>query len=99
MAKLVRDRIPDIIRRHGGEPKVTVLGEDAYREALHAKLAEEAAELAEATGTAVAKELVDLLEVLRAIADVHGQSWQEVEQAVEMKRGQRGAFAERFYLH
>lgn len=25
MGKLVRDRIPDIIRRHGGDPVVTVL--------------------------------------------------------------------------
>jgi predicted house-cleaning noncanonical NTP pyrophosphatase (MazG superfamily) len=69
------------------------------REALQAKLAEEAAELTEATGMEVAEELADLLEVLRAIAHVHGHSWQDVEQIAEAKRAQRGAFAERLYLH
>ncbi|WP_066369836.1 nucleoside triphosphate pyrophosphohydrolase [Herbidospora mongoliensis] len=99
MGKLIRDGIPGIIRRNGGDPQVSVLGDDAYREALQAKLAEEAGELAEATGEEVAEELADLLEVLRAIADVHGHSWQHVERVAEAKRAQRGAFAERLYLH
>ncbi|MEU9890135.1 nucleoside triphosphate pyrophosphohydrolase [Sphaerisporangium sp. NPDC051011] len=99
MGKLVRDRIPDNIPRDGREPKVSVLGEDAYLKALQAKLAEEAAELAEATGAKHLEELADVLEVLRAIADVHGHSWQDVEQVGEAKRAQRGAFADRLYLH
>ncbi|TKK87241.1 phosphoribosyl-ATP pyrophosphohydrolase [Herbidospora galbida] len=99
MGKLVRDRIPDIIRLGGEEPTVSVLGADAYREALQDKLAEEAGELAEATGAEVAEELADLLEVLRAIADVHGHSWHDVERVAAEKRARRGAFTERFYLH
>ncbi|NAS21446.1 phosphoribosyl-ATP pyrophosphohydrolase [Herbidospora sp. NEAU-GS84] len=99
MGKLVRDGIPDLIRRTGGDPEVSVLDDDAYRQALQAKLAEEAGELAEAAGEEVAEELADLLEVLRAIADVHGHSWRHVEQVADAKRARRGAFAARLYLH
>ncbi|WP_030916418.1 nucleoside triphosphate pyrophosphohydrolase [Streptosporangium amethystogenes] len=98
MGKLVRDRIPEIIREHGGEPVVTVLGEDDYRAALLEKLSEEAAELREAAVTEVAGEIADVLEVLRAIAKVHGHEWADIEKAAEAKRTERGAFVERLYL-
>ncbi|MGW0591244.1 nucleoside triphosphate pyrophosphohydrolase [Streptosporangium sp. NPDC002607] len=94
----MRDRIPEIIREHGGEPVVTVLGEVDYREALLEKLFEEAAELREAGVTEVAEEIADVLEVLRAIAKVHGHEWADIEKVAEVKRVERGAFLERVYL-
>ncbi|WP_156045878.1 hypothetical protein [Herbidospora cretacea] len=45
------------------------------------------------------QELTDLLEVLKAIADVHGHSWRHVERVAAAKRAERGAFAARLYLH
>ncbi|MFC7643839.1 hypothetical protein ACFQX6_26015 [Streptosporangium lutulentum] len=98
MGKLVRDRIPDIIRERGGDPAVTVLGEVDYRRALLEKLFEESTELSEASATEVAEEIADVLEVLRAIADVHGHEWRDIEKIAEVKRAERGAFLERIHL-
>ncbi|MFF3439526.1 nucleoside triphosphate pyrophosphohydrolase [Streptosporangium sp. NPDC002721] len=98
MGKLVRDRIPEIIRAGGGEPVVTVLGEADYREALLEKLFEEAAELREAPAAGVAEEIADVLEVLRAVATVHGYEWADIEKVAEAKRAERGAFSGRIHL-
>ncbi len=94
----MRDRIPEIIRAGGGEPVVTVLGDAAYREALLEKLFEEAAELREAPAAGVAEEIADMLEVLRAVAHVHGYEWWDIEKVAEVKRAERGAFLGRINL-
>lgn len=98
MGKLVRDKIPDLIRADGRQPTTRVLDEHEYRAALHAKLHEEATELAAATGPAVAEELADLHEVLLAIANLDGIPWAGVESIAHYKRQERGAFTSRFYL-
>ncbi|MER5424333.1 nucleoside triphosphate pyrophosphohydrolase [Streptosporangium roseum] len=77
---------------------MTVLGEADYREALLEKLFEEAAELRGAAVTEVAEEIADVLEVLRAVAKVHGHEWADIEKVAEAKRAERGAFLERLYL-
>ncbi|MEV0756128.1 nucleoside triphosphate pyrophosphohydrolase [Streptosporangium sp. NPDC050280] len=94
----MRDRIPEIIRAHGREPVVTVLGEADYRAALLEKLFEEAAELREAPAAGVAEEIADVLEVLRAIAALHGHEWADIEKIADVKRAERGAFIGRIYL-
>ncbi|MGW5263942.1 nucleoside triphosphate pyrophosphohydrolase [Microbispora sp. NPDC004025] len=98
MGKLVRDKIPDIIRRDGREPVVTVLDEVAFREALLAKLLEESAELSEAPPAQVPEEIADVLEVLQALARVHGQDWRDIERLADAKRAERGGFHDRVYL-
>ncbi|GGO16772.1 phosphoribosyl-ATP pyrophosphohydrolase [Microbispora rosea subsp. aerata] len=98
MGKLVRDKIPDIIRRDGREPAVSVLDEAAYREALLAKLFEEAAELRNAPIDEVPEEIADVLEVLRALAQVHGCEWRDIERLADAKRAERGGFRDRLYL-
>ncbi|MDP3985475.1 MAG: nucleoside triphosphate pyrophosphohydrolase [bacterium] len=42
--KLVRDKIPDIIRSHGRHPEMRILSDDEYRKFLRLKLVEEAGE-------------------------------------------------------
>ncbi|WP_084964214.1 nucleoside triphosphate pyrophosphohydrolase [Thermoactinospora rubra] len=98
MGKLVRDKIPEIIRQNNKEPVVTVLGDTEYRTALLAKLFEEASELSAASPAEVIGEIADVYEVLRAVAEVNGYDWQEVEKAAEAKREERGAFRARLYL-
>ncbi|NRQ32962.1 nucleoside triphosphate pyrophosphohydrolase [Nonomuraea sp. NN258] len=98
MGKLVRDNIPDIIRRNGEEPIVTVLDEADYRKALLTKLFEEATELNEASPAGVTAEIADVYEVLRALAAVHGHDWTAVEEVAAAKREERGAFRNRLYL-
>ncbi|HEY2763278.1 MAG TPA: nucleoside triphosphate pyrophosphohydrolase [Pseudonocardiaceae bacterium] len=98
MGKLVRDKIPDLIRADGGNPSIRILDEHEYRSALHAKLAGEAAELAEATGSDAAEELADVREVLLAVADLHGIRWTDVERIARTKHDECGGFPGRVHL-
>ena len=64
MAKLVRDRIPELIRASGRTPVIRTLSDDGYRAALNAKLDEEVAELRAAhTRDAALAEAADIVEV------------------------------------
>ena len=65
--KLVRDMIPDIIRKEGGIPVIHMADDAEYWEKLKAKLRGETEEfLQESTE----EELADILEVIEAICDV-----------------------------
>lgn len=99
MGKLVRDRIPDIIRASGRTPHVTTLREGAYRRALYDKLREEVDELIAATATdALIEEAADVLEVVAAIAADHGVTPAAIDEAARRKREERGGFGMRLSL-
>ena len=99
MGKLVRDRIPEIIRWSGRAPCVTTLGEQAYRNALHGKLLEEAAELRKAQNRdEVVDEFGDLFEVLTALAATYDVTLDTISEAARTKRAERGGFEMRFRL-
>lgn len=89
--KLVRDRIPEIIRENG-ETLVThrVEGE-AYRDYLAAKLLEEADEYAESREL---DELADVLEVLDAIREARDVDTDELDAIRASKAAERGGFAD-----
>ena len=55
--KLVRDRIPEIIKSEGHRPVTRVLDKASYRQALLAKLIEEAQEASHATADGLPGEL------------------------------------------
>jgi predicted house-cleaning noncanonical NTP pyrophosphatase (MazG superfamily) len=97
--KLVRDRIPDIIRSAGQHPVTRVLDPASYRAALLAKLTEEAAEAEQAPAGQLAAELADVLEVLHALADAHDITWDHVVRTAADKRAERGGFRDRIFLH
>lgn len=96
--KLVRDKIPAIIEASGDVPVTRILKQDEYREALVAKLTEEAEELRAAAPDNRIDELADLQEVLDALAYSYGYSRAEVDFVASIKRHKRGAFKERVYL-
>ena len=99
LGKLVRDRIPEIIEASGRSAQIQQLGEKAFERALHDKLAEEAAELCDAkTAGEVLEEAADVLEVIRAIAAIHGHGMNDVIRAAEAKRAKRGGFDSRLWL-
>jgi predicted house-cleaning noncanonical NTP pyrophosphatase (MazG superfamily) len=99
-AKLVRDRIPDLIRAEGGTRTVETLGADDYRAALRAQLVEEAGEAAAARGDeALTEELADVLEVVDALLAAHGLDAATVREVQARKRAARGGFARRLHLH
>jgi predicted house-cleaning noncanonical NTP pyrophosphatase (MazG superfamily) len=91
--KLVRDRIPDIIRAAGEDPEVRILDGDELIEALFSKLDEEAQELRAANHADQLEELADLFEVLQALADRFGTTMSEVQRVAARKRNERGGFA------
>jgi predicted house-cleaning noncanonical NTP pyrophosphatase (MazG superfamily) len=96
--KLVRDRIPQIIAASGRRPVTRVLDEAAYRQALRAKLVEEAREASQAAGEDLAAELADVLEVTSALANASGVSWHELLALTATRNSQRGGFQDRIFL-
>ena len=70
-----------------------------YERELYRKLVEECKEVYEAEDNSeTCKELADVLEVIRAIANVKGKSLEDIIKLAEDKRNKRGGFSKRVYL-
>ena len=96
--KLIRDKLPAIMRAQGLQVFERRLDDDAYIEALKTKLAEEAGEAAESRNRdELIGELADLAEVTRALMTAAGIDAAEVESARLAKRLERGGFEGRIY--
>lgn len=97
--KLVRDLIPQIIQSSGKESRTRILDEEEYTEELVIKLKEEFDEYFTAQGPKESlEELADMLEIIRALAVVHGSTWEQLEALRKQKAAARGGFQERVYL-
>ncbi|WP_311081783.1 nucleoside triphosphate pyrophosphohydrolase [Paenibacillus polymyxa] len=97
--KLVRDRIPNLIMSQGKECRTRILDPEEYKRELRTKLREEAEEYFEADKDQDAlEELADLLEVIRALVEVHGASVPELDKLRADKAEARGGFQERVLL-
>lgn len=97
--KLVRDKIPQVIEANGKAFRTRILDEAEYRVELHTKLREEMNEYLSATSSEDAQEeLADLLEVIHALAVIHGSDPEALEQLRAQKAAKRGGFQERVYL-
>jgi predicted house-cleaning noncanonical NTP pyrophosphatase (MazG superfamily) len=94
--KLVRDRVPDIIRRSGREPEVRRISGDELKDALKEKLVEEARELKDSGD--VYGELADVLEVIDAIIKCYGLDRGKLEDARKKKLDRAGGFEECYLL-
>ena len=97
--KLVRDRIPEIIRDTGSTCKTeSYSDESAFRRALRDKLVEEAREAATASEEDLVAELADLQEVVDALLDAYGLNPEMLRAIQTQRRAERGAFARRLRL-
>lgn len=96
--KLVRDKIPEINEKNGFKSYIRVLDDDEYIEALKKKLLEEYNEVVEASGKEVLEELADMYEVIKAIAEVHGSSMENISRLASKKKKVRGAFEKKIFL-
>ena len=94
-SKLVRDRIPEIIRASGKTCTTEVLSDEDYIRAIDAKLDEELAEYHKDQNI---EELADLLEVIRAAAVARGYTIEQLEQVRAEKAAKRGGFEKKLYL-
>lgn len=93
--KLVRDRIPEIIKSNGQTCICEVLQDGDYLRKLDEKLNEECGEYQESKSI---DELADILEVVYAIASARGYSVKELEQTRSGKAARRGGFQKKLLL-
>jgi predicted house-cleaning noncanonical NTP pyrophosphatase (MazG superfamily) len=94
--KLVRDKIPEIIKKNGGHADITYIkGDKKYLTALLDKDIEEGKELRE---DPCLEELADKLEVLYAIGEYLNLSPEDIEKARLKKKKERGGFSNRVFL-
>lgn len=91
-SKLVRDKIPQIIRDAGDEPVTRIADVEEYRELLRAKLVEEVDEFLASDDP---NELADVLEVLLTLAGDLGVDQDQLEKLRVGKAFERGGFADR----
>ena len=97
--KLVRDKIPEIIKKSGGEPFAFILSPDEYSKYLNEKLLEECNELINATDNlSKTEELADVLEVIYSIAKFSGISLKNLEEVRKNKKNENGGFESRIFL-
>jgi predicted house-cleaning noncanonical NTP pyrophosphatase (MazG superfamily) len=90
--KLVRDKIPQIIRSKGQEPVVHKASAEEYKIRLRDKLREEVEEYLASDNDR--EELADILEVLYALARQAGTDQQQLEKLRAAKAEKRGGFAD-----
>lgn len=93
--KLVRDKIPEIIKSSGAKPATRILDEKEYLEELVKKLKEEVAEFEEDHSI---EELADIQEVLLALYEALGIKKDELEAVRSKKADKNGRFKKRIYL-
>lgn len=93
--KLVRDKIPEIIRTAGGDPVTYTAGSEEFSNRLREKLKEEVAEFLAADPDGAPEELADVLEVIHALAGDLGVEVSGLEEIRKAKFADRGGFTER----
>lgn len=96
--KLIRDRIPEIMDASNVTYEVRTLDDAEYAAALRAKLVEEAEEASRAAREDLVKEMADLIEVVRALAEHEGVDLRDVENVRRARAEERGAFRQRLLL-
>lgn len=93
--KLVRDDIPEIIRKDGKTPVTTRAKGAEYCEMLRRKLDEEVREYHDSQDP---EELADILEVVYALAEAEGTAASNIESLRKFKQKDRGGFEEGIIL-
>jgi len=94
--KLVRDKVPEILRSTGRAPEIRIASADELDLLLREKLVEEASELLESGSL---EELADILEVIRKLLEIRNTSMRRLQSLRARKRDERGGFDRGFVLH
>jgi predicted house-cleaning noncanonical NTP pyrophosphatase (MazG superfamily) len=103
MRKLVRDKIPKIIRNNNQSCEIEILqNDDDYFNALKNKLKEEVEEFIEATtennNIEAQREIADIFEVIDAICEFKNYNGKLINQYKSEKFKERGGFKKRILL-
>lgn len=93
--KLIRDKIPEIIKNAGKEYEIHKADKKEYIDKLLLKVKEELAEFKEEPSIA---EMADLFEVLDAIIDYYDFDKEQIKDYQVKKRKERGGFKKQLIL-
>ncbi len=93
--KLVRDKIPELMLMEHELPTTRILSDEEYIQELNKKLEDEVKVYLENENI---EEMVDILEVIRAILEFKGESFEKIEEKRIKKANKKGTFKERVYL-
>ena len=93
--KLVRDKIPDIIKKTGKQCRHSALSDAEYSFYLIEKLKEETEEFAESP---CLEEAADIYEVFLAMLENWSLRKEDVETVAALKKEDRGGFTKRILL-
>ena len=97
--KLVRDKIPEIIKNNNETPITRILDNKEYKQELEKKLLEEYHEvLGTLTSEERIEELADMLEIINALAKLENKTLEDVIKVSKIKKDKRGAFKEKIFL-
>ena len=97
--KLVRDNIPEIIKKNNEEPVTRILEDDEYKDELYQKLMEETKEvIASQKEEDTLEELADVLEVVKALAELNNKKLEDIIAIAKQKSDKRGGFEKRIFL-
>ena len=93
--KLVRDKIPEIIKKNNHNPITHIASDEEYWKKLKEKLKEETDEFIKKANE---EEFADILEVLHAISDFKGFDRKKINKIKENKAEKRGKFKNKIIL-
>lgn len=97
--KLVRDKIPEIIKNNNEECSIRILNDNEYKIELLNKLKEECNEVIKAeTKKELKEELSDVYEVLRSILKLENISMDNIISIADSKKEKRGGFDKKIFL-
>ena len=93
--KVIRDKIPEIIKDSGYSCNVKTLSDEEFLLEIGKKLSEEVSEYQNDKNP---EELADILEVIYRIAKLRGITKEELEKIRDKKVEERGSFEKNLFL-
>jgi predicted house-cleaning noncanonical NTP pyrophosphatase (MazG superfamily) len=98
--KLVRDKIPEIVKAHEGiDAPTKILDDEEYLAYLLKKVVEEATELSETeTDDHLQEEIADVYEIIDSILKLKHMNRDDVLKVQDEKRAKRGGFEQRILM-
>jgi|SRR3989344_419239 len=97
--KLIRDNIPQVIKKNGGDFKIKKLSSKEFEKELIRKVGEEASGLLGAKDKqGLTSELADVLDVIEEIKRIKGITNQEIKKSQKVAYEKKGGFKKKLYL-
>jgi predicted house-cleaning noncanonical NTP pyrophosphatase (MazG superfamily) len=97
--KLIRDKIPEKIKRNGGDYKINKLNQKFFETELLKKVGEEASGLlASKTKEELASELADIIAVIEEIKKLKRITSKQISEALKTNFDKKGGFNKKLFL-